>query len=124
MRVTMSARLATAMVAAFALTATAARSQTAPSADTIVVAQGADAYTMDPAKHSVFPTASILFHVYDPLITQDASGKFQPALAESWSNPDATTWQFKLRRNVKFHNGEEFDAEAVKFTFDRALNPE
>jgi peptide/nickel transport system substrate-binding protein len=96
----------------------------APGPDTIVIAQGADAYTMDPAKHSVFPTANILFHLYDALVTQDESGRFQPALAESWSNPDATSWDFKLRRGVKFHNGEELDAEAIKFSFDRALDPE
>ncbi|MBI1773951.1 MAG: hypothetical protein HYR63_01260 [Proteobacteria bacterium] len=89
----------------------------------IVVAQAADAYTLDPAKHSVFPTANILFHMFDALVTKNAAGVFQPALAESWSNPDPTTWQFKLRRGVKFHNGEDFDAEAVKFTFARALDP-
>ena len=100
-----------------------ASAQNAPGRDTIVVAQGADAYTMDPAKHSAFPTANILFHLYDALIAQDDSGKFVPALAESWSNPDPLTWQFKLRQGVKFHNGEDFDANAVKFSFDRALDP-
>jgi len=96
----------------------------APSRDTIVIAQGADAYTMDPAKHSVFPTANILFHIYEPLVTHDETGKFLPLLAESWSNPEPTVWEFKLRRNVKFHNGEALDAAAVKFSFDRALDPE
>ena len=91
--------------------------------DTIVVAQKADAYTMDPARHSAFGTANILFHMYDSLITRNPNGEFKPALAVSWSNPNPTTWQFKLRQGVKFHNGEEFDAEAVKSTFDRALDP-
>ncbi|MBL8696803.1 MAG: ABC transporter substrate-binding protein [Alphaproteobacteria bacterium] len=99
------------------------RAQT-PSRDTIVVAQGADAYTMDPAKHSVFPTANILFHIYEALVTQDETGKFLPLLALSWSNPEPTVWEFKLRPGVKFHNGEAFDAAAVKFSFDRALDPE
>jgi peptide/nickel transport system substrate-binding protein len=91
--------------------------------DTVIVAQGADAYTMDPAKHSVYPTASILFQIYDPLVTRGDDGSIKPALALSWTNPNPTTWQFKLRQGVKFHNGEEFDANAVKFTFDRALDP-
>ena len=92
--------------------------------DTLVVAQAADALTMDPAKHSAFPTANVMFQIYDALVTMDGEGKFQPALAIEWSNPDPLTWRFKLRQGVKFHNGEEFNAEAVKFTFDRALNPE
>ena len=70
-------RLAGTALAASGLAASRAIAQS-PGADTIVVAQGADAYTMDPAKHSVFPTANILFHVYEALVTKDASGKFSP----------------------------------------------
>lgn len=90
---------------------------------TLVVAQPADAYSMDPAKHSSFPTANILFQIYDGLVTQGDDGQMAPALAVSWSNPDPLTWRFKLREGVKFQNGEPFNAQAVKFTFDRALDP-
>jgi peptide/nickel transport system substrate-binding protein len=93
-----------------------------PAARTLTVAQPNDALTMDPARHSAFPTANIMFHLYDALVTQDSNGDFKPALALSWSNPDPLTWRFVLRQGVKFHNGQDFDAEAVKFTFDRALN--
>lgn len=92
-------------------------------AGTLVVAQPADAYSMDPAKHSAFPTANILFQIYDGLVTMDDKGDLVPALATSWSNPDPLTWRFKLREGVKFHNDEAFNAKAVKFTFDRALDP-
>ena len=91
--------------------------------NTLVVAQQTDALTMDPAKHSAFPTANIMFQLYDGLVTIDPTGNFQPALATEWSNPDPLTWRFKLRQGVKFHNGEDFNAQAVKFTFDRALDP-
>ncbi|MGV6873579.1 ABC transporter substrate-binding protein [Pseudochelatococcus sp. B33] len=90
---------------------------------TLVVAQPADAYSMDPAKHSTFPTANVLFQIYDALVTQDENGEIAPALATSWSNPDPLTWRFKLREGVKFHNGEPFNAAAVKYSFDRALDP-
>ncbi len=95
----------------------------AQEADTLVVAQPADAYSMDPAKHSAFPTANILFQIYDGLVTQGDDGQMAPALATSWTNPNPLTWRFKLREGVKFQNGEPFNAEAVKFTFDRALDP-
>lgn len=91
---------------------------------TLVIAQQNDALTMDPARHSAFPTANVMFAIYDGLVTMDEKGEFKPALALSWSNPDPTTWRFVLRQGVKFHNGQDFDANAVKFTFDRALNPE
>ena len=96
---------------------------TAQESSTVVIAQQNDALTMDPAKHSAFPTANIMFQIFDALVTQDEKGDFAPALATEWSNPDPLTWRFKLRQGVKFHNGEAFDAKSVKFTFDRALNP-
>jgi len=48
-------------------------------------------------------------------------GKLVPELAVSWRSVDPLTWQFKLRQGVKFHNGEPFNAEAVKFTVDRLI---
>ena len=47
-----------------------------------------------------------------------------PGLAESWKRLNPTTWQFTLRKGVKFHNGDDFNADSVKFTLDRATNPE
>jgi peptide/nickel transport system substrate-binding protein len=61
--------------------------------------------------------------MFDPLIRRDARGRFQPALAESWRQVAPTSWEFKLRQGVKFHNGEPFDAQSVKFTVERLLDP-
>ena len=47
--------------------------------------------------------------------------ELQPLLAESWKNLNPNTWEIKLRRGVKFHNGEDFTAESVKFTVERAI---
>lgn len=91
--------------------------------NTVVIAQTGDALTMDPAKHSHYPTANVAFNIFDPLITRGADGNFKPALALSWSNPDPLTWEFKLRPGVKFHDGSPMTSEDVKFTFDRALDP-
>src|SRR5258707_919799 len=68
--------------------------------DTIVVAQPTDALTMDPAKHSAFPTANVMFQLYDALVTMNDKGEFVPALATEWSNPDPLTWRLKLREGV------------------------
>lgn len=67
-----------------------------------------------------------LTSVYDTLVYQDpASGQFVPGLAESWTiSNDGKTYTFKLRRDVKFHDGEPFNAQAVKTTLDRIVNPE
>lgn len=59
----------------------------------------------------------------DPLIRRDSQGKLVPGLSESWRLVDDTTWEFKLRKGVKFHNGEPFNAAAVKFAFERILDP-
>lgn len=56
-------------------------------------------------------------------MSRDADNRIVPQLAESWKALDDLTWQFKLRRGVVFHNGEPFNAEAVRFTFERVLDP-
>src|SRR5262249_19790263 len=64
--------------------------------------------------------------VFDALTRIDyATGQpeIQPALALSWTNKDPLTWQFKLRPNVKFHNGDAFTADDVKYTFQRIMDP-
>ncbi|EDQ05841.1 Glutathione-binding protein GsiB [Sulfitobacter indolifex] len=60
------------------------------------------------------------YHLYDPLVKRSADLSFGPGLAESWENVDDTTWRFKLRAGVKFHNGNDFTAEDVVFTVEKA----
>jgi len=67
----------------------------------------------------------ILEQMMDPLIVLGPDGTFQPWLATEWSvSDDGLVWTFKLRNDVTFHNGEPFNAEAVKYTFDQAMTIE
>lgn len=59
------------------------------------------------------PPSAVWMAMYDGLTVIDENGKLAPALAESWTNPTPTTWVFKLRPNVTFHNGEPFNAQTV-----------
>ncbi|MCC7106448.1 MAG: ABC transporter substrate-binding protein [Chloroflexi bacterium] len=89
----------------------------------LTVAMGVDADTLDPHMTTAQSTSGVLANVYEGLTTRDDSMKVVPQLAESWRPVDDTTWEFKLRKGVKFQNGEDFNAEAVKFSLDRVLNP-
>ena len=60
------------------------------------------------------------YHLYDPLVKRSADLSFGPGLAESWENVDDTTWRFKLREGVTFHNGNPFTASDVVFTVEKA----
>lgn len=92
--------------------------------DTIVVAYGADPGTMDVHK-TAGPALRLSSLVYDFLIHYDADGNRMPGLAESWEvAPDAKSYTFHIRKGAKFHDGTPVDAAAVKFNFDRQLNPE
>src|SRR5687768_7484346 len=83
-----------------------------------------DPTAMDPHYHNLSPNNSLLSHVFDSLVGQDERQRLTPDLAESWKAIDATTWEFKLRRNVKFHDGSPFTADDVLFSFERAPNVE
>ena len=95
----------------------------APPPDVLVVAQGVDMQTGDPHKTTLTHAVNVLANIYDRLVGRDASLTLKPGLALSWRAVDATTWEFKLRPGVRFHNGEPFNAQAVKFSFERMLDP-
>ena len=89
----------------------------------VVIAQGVDPTTLDPHLHLETPAANVLLQMYDTLLFRDKDLKLIPWLAESWKLVNPTTWEFKLRKGAKFHNGEDVDAEAVKFSLERIIDP-
>ncbi len=92
----------------------------------IIYARGADATSLDPAVIEDGESAKVVNLVYDTLVRyKNGSTEVEPWLAESWEiSPDGKTYTFKLRKGVKFHDGSEFNAEAVKYSIDRQLTPE
>jgi peptide/nickel transport system substrate-binding protein len=80
--------------------------------------------SMDPHFHNLSPNNSMLSHIFESLVGQDDRQRMVPELAESWKAIDDTTWEFKLRRNVTFHDGTPFTADDVLFSFERAPNVE
>lgn len=93
------------------------------SAQTLTVAQGADAVSLDPHQTNDQPSSRVMSQIYDTLIIQTEELELVPGLAESWTQLSDLEWEFKLRQGVKWHNGETFTANDVKFTFERLLNP-
>ncbi|MFF2754972.1 glutathione ABC transporter substrate-binding protein [Psychrobacillus sp. NPDC058041] len=92
--------------------------------DTLVIARLSDAESLDQQFMSTINAASVTHgKVYEGLVGRDKNADIQPLLATEWKQPDDTTWEFKLRQGVKFHDGTPFNADAVKKTFDRMLDP-
>jgi ABC-type transport system substrate-binding protein len=83
-------------------------------------ATGTDALTLDPQFVTDIPTARVVNQIFETLVYPDADGEMQGVLATDWSvSEDNLSWTFNLRDGVTFHDGTPFNAEAVKFTFDR-----
>jgi peptide/nickel transport system substrate-binding protein len=93
----------------------------APAAD-LSIALGGDVTSMDPHFHNLTPNNNVGAHVFDTLVMKDAAGKIKPGLAESWRAVDDLTWEFKLRKGVRFHDGSNFTAADVVFSLDRIPN--
>lgn len=115
--------LAMAAVVALPGSSRAASSVRLATADTVVVAQGADPTTMDPDQQRETTTFNVLSHLYDPLIIRDTKNatKWDPVLATSWKVLSSTDVQFKLRTGVHFTDGSLFNAATVKYNIDRIL---
>lgn len=89
--------------------------------DNIFFATSAEALSLDPALVDDNDSGVVISNIYESLLRFDLEGTdIEPALAESWDiSEDGKTYTFHLRKNVKFHDGTPFNAEAVKINFDR-----
>lgn len=91
----------------------------------LVVAIATQPTAIDPINAPSVVEANVAWQMFDSLVWIDDDGELQPALAESWTvSDDGTQYTFELRDGVTFHNGEVFDAEAVRFTWEAGSNPE
>lgn len=92
------------------------------SAQTLRVGMQAPPSTLDPHWLLNLANTGALRNIYDALVRRDAEMKLIPGLAESWRVIDDSTWEFKLRPGVTFHDGTPFGAEDVVATFRRVPN--
>jgi len=105
----------TALALALAATMSAAEAK-----NTLRWSSQGDALTADPHAQNEGPTNSSSLNIHDPLVRRNAKADLEPSLAVSWKVVNPTTWEFKLRPGVKFHDGTPFTADDVVFTIQRA----
>src|SRR5229473_6710442 len=90
----------------------------------VVIAQGVDPTTLDMMNQQEQPASNVGAQMFDMLVERDQSLQLVPGLAAELPKLVAPTiWEIKLRRGVKFHNGEDFNADSVKFSLERLINP-
>lgn len=93
--------------------------------DTLIVGRGGDSASLDPSIVTDGESLKITHQVFDSLLEyKEGTTEVQPSLAESWTvSEDGLKYTFKLRQGVKFHDGTDFNAEAVVFNFTRWSDP-
>ncbi|WP_313892783.1 glutathione ABC transporter substrate-binding protein [Psychrobacillus sp.] len=90
----------------------------------LIVVRLSDATGLDPHFITDIPSANVVHgKVYETLIAFDKDMKIVPRLAKEWEQTDDVTWEFTLNEGITFHDGTPFNAEAVKVTLDRILDP-
>src|SRR5688500_19156620 len=105
------------MVVALGLTLLLPTLAVAAPAGKVIIAQGVDPTTLDTMNQQETPASVVATHIFDTLVERDQNLKILPALAAEIPKLVApTTWEVKLRKGVKLHNGEEFQTEYVKFS--------
>ncbi len=88
----------------------------------LTIALASEPTSIDPHFHNLGPNNAFATHIFDRLVKTDEKQSLIHGLAVSWKPLDDTTWEFKLRKGVKFHDGSPFTADDVIFTFERAPN--
>jgi peptide/nickel transport system substrate-binding protein len=97
----------------------------APVGGTFIAAISGEPDQFDPHATSAYASFQVLENVYDTIVVPDAEGEFQPSLATEWdTSEDGLTWTFTLRDDVTFHDGTEFDADDVLYSFNRIIDDE
>jgi peptide/nickel transport system substrate-binding protein len=89
----------------------------------LVVAQGGDIATFDPHMSTSANDIRVSFNVFDNLVSRHPDQRLHPGLATEWKLEGQTTWRFRLRQGVKWHNGDSFSSADAKFSLDRTLDP-
>lgn len=111
-------------IAAIAFVSPQVQSQDKPKyGGKLIVGISADAQKFDPHFKAGKESDIVQEGIFERLVRLDAGGNVLPDLTESWEVVDATTYDFKLRRDVKFHDGSDFNADVAKWNFDFALDP-
>ncbi len=91
-------------------------------AQSLRIATAFDPQSMDPHALALQYHSRVIFQIYEFLINRDEQFKLEPALAVSWEMTNPTTWRFKLRPGVTFHDGTPFTADDAVFSIQRAIN--
>jgi peptide/nickel transport system substrate-binding protein len=91
---------------------------------TLIIGKPEEAVGFDPAMVTATSSFQLIAAVYENLLIFDDNGEPMGILAESWEQPDDTTYVFTLREGVTFHNGQPLTAEDVKFSYERIMDPE
>ncbi|PRO66628.1 glutathione ABC transporter substrate-binding protein [Alkalicoccus urumqiensis] len=92
--------------------------------DELVISTLSDIEALDPHGSNDVPSSTVQEPIYETLLSQSEEMELEPLLATEWEATEDNVWSFTLREDVTFHNGDEFNAEAVKATFDRVLDEE
>jgi peptide/nickel transport system substrate-binding protein len=97
----------------------------ASGASSIVIGVDTPPRTMNPHGSDADANLQVMANIFEGLLQRKApDGRLVPALAERYEHPDLVTWKLYLRKGVKFHNGNPFNAQDVKFSFERLSNPD
>ncbi|HEX9014920.1 MAG TPA: ABC transporter substrate-binding protein, partial [Chloroflexota bacterium] len=91
--------------------------------DLLTVATSGEPGNLDATTSVLTPSRMLFEQIYDPLVHRTPDRKLVGKLAESWELVNDTTWRFRLRKGVKFTNGEDFNADSVKFSLEHLADP-